>query len=166
MRAKQHARNMGSDAPSDCVLNTLAAKGRCFVHAVRCGQRRSLQRHHWLRRQWGWRLQRPSALCNGWQRHHVYNTRFGTLSPTGAGTSISRNAGTLPWNIHLDANLSRSFAVPHHEAQSLAVNLRSTNLLNHTNVTAVGGVLGSPLFGTAYAADAGRRVEAGLRYSF
>ena len=96
----------------------------------------------------------------------TYNTRFGTLSPTGAGAFINRNAGTLPWNIHLDANLSRSFALPHHETQSLAVNLRSTNLLNHTNVTAVGGVVGSPLFGRGYAADSGRRVEAGLRYSF
>ena len=96
----------------------------------------------------------------------TYDTGFGTLSPTGAGAFISRNMGTLPSNIHLDANLARSFALPHHESQSLAVNLRSTNLLNHTNVTAAGGVLGSPLFGRAYAADAGRRVEAGLRYSF
>jgi len=33
-------------------------------------------------------------------------------------------------------------------------------------VTSVGGVLGSPLFGVPYAADNGRRVEAGARYSF
>ncbi len=98
-----------------------------------------------------------------------YATRFGSLSPTGTGTVLGRNAGTLPWNVHLDANLSRSFALPHHankEAQTLALNLRSTNLLNHTNVTAVGGVLGSPLFGHAYQADPGRRLEAGLRWSF
>ncbi len=48
----------------------------------------------------------------------------------------------------------------------MALNLRSTNLLNHTNVTAVGGVLGSPLFGEAYLADPGRRVEVGLRWNF
>jgi len=30
----------------------------------------------------------------------------------------------------------------------------------------VGGVLGSPEFGVPYAADNGRRVEAGVRYSF
>ena len=99
----------------------------------------------------------------------LYPTRFGTLSPNAAGTSIGRNAGTLPWNVHLDANLSRSFALPHRpgkEAQNLAVNVRSTNLLNHTNVTAVGGVLGSPLFAQPYLADPGRRVEAGLRWSF
>ena len=99
----------------------------------------------------------------------LYPTRFGTLSPDTAGTSIDRNAGTLPWNIHLDANLSRSFALPHRtgkEPQTLAVNLRSTNLLNHTNVTAVGGVLGSPLFAQPYLADPGRRIEGGLRWSF
>ncbi len=99
----------------------------------------------------------------------VYGTRFGALSPTGTGTPIGRNAGTLPWNVHLDSNLSRSFALPHaagKDGQTLALNLRSTNLVNHTNVTAVGGVLGSPLFGEAYQADPGRRVEVGLRWSF
>jgi hypothetical protein len=99
----------------------------------------------------------------------VYNTRFGALSPTGTGATLGRNAGTLPWNVHLDANLSRSFNLPlktGKEAQTLAVNLRSTNLLNHANITAVGGVLGSPLFGQGYAADPGRRIEAGLRWSF
>ena len=38
--------------------------------------------------------------------------------------------------------------------------MRASNLPNHLNVTAVGGVLGSPLFGVPYAADNGRRVEA------
>lgn len=99
----------------------------------------------------------------------VYATRFGALSPSGVGAPIARDAGTLPWNVHLDSNLSRSFTLPHRagkDPETLAVNLRSTNLLNHTNVTAVGGVLGSPLFGEAYGADPGRRVEAGLRWSF
>ncbi len=99
----------------------------------------------------------------------VYATRFGNLSPAGTGATLGRNAGTLPWNVHLDANLSRSFALPHapgHEGQTLAVNLRSTNLLNHNNITAVGGVLGSPFFGQGYASDPGRRIEAGLRWAF
>ncbi len=99
----------------------------------------------------------------------VYPTQFGDLSTYGPGGPIARNAGTLPWNVHLDANLSRTFPLPHKpgkEAQNLAINLRSTNLLNHTNVLAVGNVLGSPQFGRAYQADAGRRVEAGLRWSF
>ena len=96
-------------------------------------------------------------------------TRFGLLSPTGTGATLGRNTGTLPWNVHLDLNLSRSFAMTHPaqgEPRTLAVNLRSTNALNHTNVTAVGGVLGSPLFGLPYAAGPGRRIELGLRYSF
>lgn len=99
----------------------------------------------------------------------IYNTRFGMLSPEGLGPTIGRNAGTLPWNIHLDANLSRSFRLPHptdKSGNSLSVNLRSTNLLNHNNVLAVGGILGSPLFGQPYQSDPGRRIEAGLRYSF
>ncbi len=99
----------------------------------------------------------------------VYATRFGVLAPSGAGAPIRRNAGTLPWNVHLDSNLSRSFTLPHRagkDGETLAVNVRSTNLVNHTNVTAVGGVLGSPLFGEAYGADPGRRVEAGVRWSF
>jgi hypothetical protein len=99
----------------------------------------------------------------------IYATPFGPLSPIGTGATLGRNAGTLPWNVHFDTNLSRSFALPHaagKEPQTLAVNLRSTNLLNHTNVTAVGGVLGSPLFAQPYIADSGRRVEAGLRWSF
>jgi hypothetical protein len=48
----------------------------------------------------------------------------------------------------------------------LTLNLRSSNVLNHLNVTQIGGVLGSPLFGVPYAADNGRRIEAGIRYSF
>ena len=97
-------------------------------------------------------------------------TQFGTLSSvsaiTGAGAVLGRNAGTLPWNVHLDANLSRGFKLPGREGRQVAVNLRSTNLLNHLNGTAVGGVLGSPLFGRTYAADPGRRLEVGLRYTF
>jgi hypothetical protein len=99
----------------------------------------------------------------------VYDTRFGPLSPEGTGASLGRDAGTLPWNVHLDANVSHSFALPNRagkEGRALAVNVRSTNLLNHNNVLAVGGVLGSPFFGQAYQSDPGRRVEAGLRYSF
>lgn len=99
----------------------------------------------------------------------VYSTRFGLLSPTGTGSTIGRNAGTLPWNVNLDMNLSRTFALTHStqgDAKTLAVNARSTNAINHTNVTAVGGVLGSPLFGLGYAASPGRRIEGGLRYSF
>lgn len=108
-------------------------------------------------------------LATGSSSSTVYNTRFGSLTPSGSGQTVGRNTGTLPWNVHFDTNLSRSFALPHkpgREGQTLALNLRSTNLLNHNNITAVGGVLGSPFFGQGYAADPGRRVEAGLRWAF
>jgi hypothetical protein len=42
----------------------------------------------------------------------------------------------------------------------------STAIKIRVPMTQVGGVLGSPLFGVPFAADNGRRVEAGLRYSF
>ena len=104
----------------------------------------------------------------------VYATRFGLLTapenPLATGKSVTRNLGTLPWTINYDANLSRSFTLNTKAAQdhqqTLAVNVRSANLLNHTNVVAVGNVIGSPLFDRAYSADTGRRIEAGLRYSF
>ena len=97
-------------------------------------------------------------------------TRYGLLTDTGGITPLQRNVGIMPWTVHLDTNLQRAFVVTHdakaEHQQTLTVNLRSSNVLNHTNITAVGGVLGSPLFGVGYAADNGRRIEAGLRYSF
>ena len=97
-------------------------------------------------------------------------TRYGVLTPTGTGGILPRNAGRLPWNVYLDANLSRTFILTPHadkdHVQSLAVNVRSANVLNHTNVQQVGNVLGSPLFDQAYQGDFGRRIEVGARYSF
>ncbi|HEY4047446.1 MAG TPA: TonB-dependent receptor, partial [Acidobacteriaceae bacterium] len=101
----------------------------------------------------------------------VYPTQFGLLTSAGINGGLPRNAGIMPWAIHLDTNLSRSFAVGHRTAtgetrQSVTLNARASNLLNHTNVTGVGSVLGSPSFGLPYTADSGRRVEFELRYSF
>ncbi len=97
-------------------------------------------------------------------------TPFGLLTATGGTSVFPRNKGVLPWTIHLDTNLQRAFTLTQNpkaeHQQTLTVNVRSSNVLNHTNVTSVGGVLGSPFFGVPYAADNGRRVEAGLRYSF
>ncbi len=76
----------------------------------------------------------------------------------------------MPWSIHLDTNLQRTFKLTRNakaeHQQTLTLNIRSSNVLNHLNVTSVGGVLGSPTFGIPYAADNGRRIEAGARYSF
>ena len=97
-------------------------------------------------------------------------TPYGLLVNTGGVTPVQRNVGIMPWTVHLDTNLQRAFVMTRdgkaEHQQTLTANLRSSNVLNHTNITAVGGVLGSPLFGVGYAADNGRRVEAGLRYSF
>ena len=97
-------------------------------------------------------------------------TRYGLLVASGGTGVVPRNTGTMPFRVNLDANLSRSFTLTPHAAkdrlQTLSVNLRSANLLNHTNVRQVGGVLGSPQFGAAYQADSGRRIEVGLRYGF
>ncbi len=97
-------------------------------------------------------------------------TPWGLLVAEGGTGVFPRNKGIMPWAVYLDANLQRAFALTRNakadHVQTLTINLRSSNLLNHTNATSVGGVLGSPLFGIPYAADNGRRVEAGLRYSF
>jgi hypothetical protein len=100
----------------------------------------------------------------------AYATQFGLLSTTGTGTTLGRNAGNIPWTFYLDTNLQRSFKLTRNpkaeHPQAVSVNLRSSNVLNHVNVTSVGSVVGSPLFGKPYSGDNGRRVEGGLRYSF
>ncbi|MBS1800086.1 MAG: TonB-dependent receptor [Acidobacteria bacterium] len=97
-------------------------------------------------------------------------TPYGLLIASGGTGVFPRNQGVMPWTFYLDTNLQRAFKLTRNtkaeHPQTLTVNLRSANVLNHMNVKSVGGVLGSPLFGTPYTADNGRRIEAGLRYSF
>ncbi|HVG27884.1 MAG TPA: TonB-dependent receptor, partial [Acidobacteriaceae bacterium] len=101
---------------------------------------------------------------------NAMSTRFGRLVNTGGIAPLPRNKGIMPWTAFLNANLQRTFTLSHNakadHQQTLVANIRSVNALNHTNVKQVGGVLGSPLFGIPYAADTGRHIEAGLRYSF
>ena len=97
-------------------------------------------------------------------------TPFGNLVATGGTGVLARNIASLPWNFHVDGNIQRVFkltrdAKADHQ-QTITANIRSSNLLNHTNVTSEGGVLGSPLFLVPYAADNSRRVEGGIRYNF
>jgi hypothetical protein len=101
-------------------------------------------------------------------------TQYGLLTPNYTGQPgvnvFPRNAGVMPWTFHIDANIQRAFTLTRNpkadHQQTLTLNVRSSNLINHLNVTQIGGVLGSPLFGQPYAADNGRRIEAGARYSF
>ena len=97
-------------------------------------------------------------------------TRYGLLVANGGTGVFPRNQGVMPWTFYLDTNIQRAFTLTHNpkadHQQIVTVNIRSSNLLNHTNVTQVGGVFASPLFDVPYAADNGRRVEAGVRYAF
>ncbi len=101
----------------------------------------------------------------------TYQTPFGLLNTTAVNGSLARNVGTMPALIHLDSNLSRTFELHSRgfsadRHQSVTLNVRSANLLNHTNVTTVGNVVGSPTFTQPLAAEAARRVEFGIRYTF
>jgi hypothetical protein len=97
-------------------------------------------------------------------------TPYGLLVASGGTGVFPRNAGIMPVTVYLDMNLQRTFTLTRNakleHQQKLTANIRSSNILNHTNVTQVEGVLSSPLLDLPYAADNGRRVEAGLRYSF
>jgi hypothetical protein len=100
----------------------------------------------------------------------AYTTPWGLLTNSGSGPTLSRDKGDMPWTFYLDTNLQRAFKLTKDpkstHPQTLTANIRSSNVLNHENVTAVGTVLGSPNFGQAYQADNGRRIEGGLRYAF
>ena len=97
-------------------------------------------------------------------------TRYGNFTNSVGSGWVPRNAGTLPWKVHLDVNLQRTFVLtpkaPKDSQKTLSANIRSTNVLNRTNVTAIGNVLGSSIFGTPYQAEAGRRVEIGINAHF
>jgi hypothetical protein len=100
----------------------------------------------------------------------VFATRFGLLSTAAVNGNLPRNAGTMPATVHLDANLSRAFTVGRGQSgdrhETLTLNARAANLINHTNVTAVGTVVGSPTFGQSLAAETARRLEVGARFTF
>jgi hypothetical protein len=111
---------------------------------------------------------RPQVASPG--QAGAIETRYGFLVDSGGESPIRRNLGELPWDNYLDVNIQRTFDVRGNakadNEQSFTVNLRSSNVINHLNVTAEGGILGSPLFGAPYTADNGRRIELGFRYDF
>ena len=101
----------------------------------------------------------------------IYATRFGTLSTNQVNGDLHRNIGTEPATVHLDLSLNRSFTLrekrgPVLHQQTLRVDARSANLLNHANYTAVDGIVGTPQFSQPVTADFGRRIEFGVRLSF
>jgi len=100
---------------------------------------------------------------------NVYSTRYGLLTPNAVNGNVPYNAGTMPGVLYLNTNLSRAFPLNPHDKDHprvMTFNLRTANLLNHTNVSAVNTVLSSPAVGQSVAAEAARRVELGARFSF
>ena len=98
----------------------------------------------------------------------VYSTPFGLLSANTVNGDVPRNLGTMPSVWHLFENVSRAFQLTPKDGntpRTLTFNARASNLLNHTNTTAVETVL-SPVLGQPLAAEAARRVELGVRLSF
>jgi len=98
----------------------------------------------------------------------VYSTPFGLLTVNTVNGNVPRNIGTMRGTVHLDVDLSRAFTLPGHKdhPRTFTFNARSSNLLNHTNVTAVNTILSSGEVGQPVAADTARRVELGVRFSF
>jgi len=65
--------------------------------------------------------------------------------------------------------LSRAFTLNPRDkdrVRTLTFNVRSANLLNHTNITGVNTVLSSSALGQPLAAETARRVELGVRFAF
>jgi len=98
----------------------------------------------------------------------AYGTRFGLLTANTVNGDVSRNLGTMPSLVHLDANLSRTINLKTKDKaqpRTLTFNARTSNLLNHTNITAVQTVL-SPNLGQPLSGEAARRLELGVRFAF
>jgi hypothetical protein len=99
----------------------------------------------------------------------TYQTRYGLLTSNAVNGNVPYNPGTMPGVLYLNTNLSRAFTLNPHDKDHpriVTFNLRTANLLNHTNVSAVNTVLSSPAVGQPVAAEAARRVELGIRFSF
>ncbi|MEZ2346476.1 TonB-dependent receptor domain-containing protein [Terriglobus sp. RCC_193] len=99
----------------------------------------------------------------------VYSTRFGLLTTNAVNGDVSRNLGTMPARVHLDMNLTRVFRLNPKDKEhprTLTFNARSANVLNHTNVTAVGTVVSSSTFSQPLSAETARRIELGARFAF
>jgi Carboxypeptidase regulatory-like domain len=98
----------------------------------------------------------------------VYSTSFGLLTANAVNGNVPRNRGTMPSVWHLYGNVSRAFQLnpkDRNHPYTLTLNARASNLLNHTNTTAVGTVL-SPTLGEPISAEAARRIELGARFAF
>jgi Carboxypeptidase regulatory-like domain len=82
--------------------------------------------------------------------------------------NVNRNSIHGPGLVNLDLNLSHDFLlskVPEH-AKTLSVSVNSFNVLNHVNGTTYIGVITSPFFGRAVAAQPPRRMQLDVQFKF
>lgn len=99
----------------------------------------------------------------------VYSTRYGLMTANTVNGTVPRNVGTMPPTVHLDMNLSRAFVLNPKNTdhlRTITFNVRSANVLNHTNVNGVGTIISSSSVDKPYQAESARRVEMGARFSF
>ena len=99
----------------------------------------------------------------------AYSTPYGLMTINTVNGDVPRNIGTMPLIVHMYSNLSRSFTLTSknkEHTRTVILNVRAANLLNHTNVTAVGTVVSSPTLGQGLSAETARRIELGARFEF
>jgi hypothetical protein len=99
----------------------------------------------------------------------VYNTPYGMMTTNAVNGDVSNNSGTMPGVINLDENIRRTFVLNPRDKdhrKTLSINARSSNLLNHTDVTTVNTILSSGTVGQPIAAGPARRIELGARFEF
>jgi hypothetical protein len=99
----------------------------------------------------------------------VYSTPYGLMTTNTVNGDVSYNAGTMPGVINLDPNIRRTFTLNPKDKdhpKTLSLNVRSANVLNHTNVTTVNTILSSGTVGQPIAAGPARRLELGVRFEF
>jgi hypothetical protein len=99
----------------------------------------------------------------------VYNSPYGLMTTNTVNGTVPYNVGTMPGVINLDPNLRRTFVLNPKDKdhlKTLSFNVRSSNVLNHTNVTTVNTVLSSGAVGQPIAAGPARRLELGTRFEF
>jgi Carboxypeptidase regulatory-like domain len=99
----------------------------------------------------------------------VYSTPYGLMTTNTVNGNVPYNPGTMPGVINLDPNIRRTFVLNPKDKdhpKTLSLNVRSANVLNHTDVTTVNTILSSGTVGQPIAAGPARRLELGVRFEF
>ena len=93
-----------------------------------------------------------------------YNNGLSSARPPG----VPRNSMHGPSYLNLDLNLAHDFVLTKagKEGPTATIGINSFNVLNHTNDVTYIGVIGSPFFGQAVAAQPARRMQLDLEFKF